>query len=102
MSYAAKYASAFYGPFRDAVGSGTVLAGAKKTYQMDPANGDEALSEVALDLAEGEDMVLVKPGMPYLDIVHRVKAAFGGAASIRAPCPSARTGWRCSAASTTA
>ena len=76
-AYAAKYASAFYGPFRDAVGSGTVLSGDKKTYQMDPANGDEALREVALDLAEGADMVLVKPGMPYLDIVHRVKAAFG-------------------------
>ncbi|MBT4710380.1 MAG: porphobilinogen synthase [Alphaproteobacteria bacterium] len=76
-AYTAKYASAFYGPFRDAVGSGTVLAGDKKTYQMDPANGDEALREVALDLAEGADMVLVKPGMPYLDIVHRVKAAFG-------------------------
>lgn len=76
-AYAAKYASAFYGPFRDAVGSGTVLAGDKKTYQMDPANGDEALREVGLDLAEGADMVLVKPGMPYLDIVHRVKAAFG-------------------------
>ena len=76
-AYAAKYASAFYGPFRDAVGSGTVLSGDKKTYQIDPANGDEALREVALDLAEGADMVLVKPGMPYLDIVHRVKAAFG-------------------------
>jgi porphobilinogen synthase len=76
-AYAAKYASAFYGPFRDAVGSGTVLAGDKKTYQRDPANGDEALREVALDLAEGADMVLVKPGMPYLDIIHRVKAAFG-------------------------
>jgi len=76
-AYAAKYASAFYGPFRDAVRSGTVLAGDKKTYQMDPANGDEALREVALDLAEGADMVLVKPGMPYLDIIHRVKAAFG-------------------------
>ena len=76
-AYAAKYASAFYGPFRDAVGSGTVLSGDKKTYQMDPANGDEALREVALDLAEGADMVLVKPGMPYLDIVHRVKTAFG-------------------------
>jgi porphobilinogen synthase len=76
-AYAAKYASAFYGPFRDAVGSGTALAGDKKTYQMDPANGDEALREVALDLAEGADMVLVKPGMPYLDIVHRVKAALG-------------------------
>lgn len=76
-AYAAKYASAFYGPFREAVGSGTVLSGDKKTYQMDPANGDEALREVALDLAEGADMVLVKPGMPYLDIVHRVKQAFG-------------------------
>ena len=76
-AYAAKYASAFYGPFRDAVGSGTVLSGDKKTYQIDPANGDEALREVALDLAEGADMVLIKPGMPYLDIVHRVKAAFG-------------------------
>ncbi len=76
-AYAAKYASAFYGPFRDAVGSGTVLSGDKKTYQIDPANGGEALREVALDLAEGADMVLVKPGMPYLDIVHRVKAAFG-------------------------
>jgi porphobilinogen synthase len=78
MSYAAKYASAFYGPFRDAVGSaGNLGAGDKKTYQMDPANGDEALREVALDLDEGADMVMVKPGMPYLDIVHRVKAAFG-------------------------
>ncbi len=78
MSYAAKYASAFYGPFRDAVGSSANLgSGDKKTYQMDPANGDEALREVALDLAEGADMVMVKPGMPYLDIVHRVKAAFG-------------------------
>ncbi len=76
-AYAAKYASAFYGPFREAVGSGSVLSGDKKTYQMDPANGDEALREVALDLAEGADMVLVKPGMPYLDIVHRVKQAFG-------------------------
>jgi len=77
MSYAAKYASAFYGPFRDAVGSATNLAGGdKKTYQMAPANTDEALHEVALDLAEGADMVMVKPGMPYLDIVHRVKAQF--------------------------
>jgi porphobilinogen synthase len=76
MSYAAKYASAFYGPFRDAVGSGSALKGDKKTYQMDPANGDEALREVALDLAEGADMVMVKPGMPYLDIVQRVKARF--------------------------
>ena len=77
MSYAAKYASAFYGPFRDAIGTKTALTGDKKTYQMDPANGDEALREVALDLAEGADMVMVKPGMPYLDIVQRVKAAFG-------------------------
>ncbi len=77
MSYAAKYASAFYGPFRDALGSGTALAGGdKKTYQMDPANSDEALREVALDLAEGADMVMVKPGMPYLDIVRRVKERF--------------------------
>jgi len=74
MSYAAKYASAFYGPFRDAVGSATSLGGGdKKTYQMDPANTDEALREVALDLEEGADMVMVKPGMPYLDIVQRVK-----------------------------
>ena len=77
MSYAAKYASAFYGPFRDAVGSGSALKGDKKTYQMDPANSDEALREVALDLAEGADMVMVKPGMPYLDIVRRVKERFG-------------------------
>ena len=78
MSYAAKYASAFYGPFRDAVGSSTSLGqGDKRTYQMDPANGDEALRETALDIAEGADMVMVKPGMPYLDIVHRVKQAFG-------------------------
>jgi porphobilinogen synthase len=78
MSYAAKYASAFYGPFRDAVGSASNLGtGDKKTYQMDPANGQEALREVALDIAEGADMVMVKPGMPYLDIVSRVKAEFG-------------------------
>jgi porphobilinogen synthase len=76
MSYAAKYASAFYGPFRDALGSDTALKGDKKTYQMDPANTDEALREVALDLAEGADMVMVKPGMPYLDIVQRVKSRF--------------------------
>ncbi|WP_269846263.1 porphobilinogen synthase [Falsiroseomonas bella] len=76
MSYAAKYASAFYGPFRDAVGSGGALKGDKKTYQMDPANSDEALREVALDLAEGADMVMVKPGMPYLDICRRVKDEF--------------------------
>jgi porphobilinogen synthase len=77
MSYAAKYASAFYGPFRDAVGSGGALKGDKKTYQMDPANSDEALREVAMDLEEGADMVMVKPGMPYLDIVRRVKDRFG-------------------------
>src|SRR5262249_799226 len=77
MAYAAKYASAFYGPFRDAVGSTAVLSGDKRTYQMDPANSDEALREVALDIAEGADMVMVKPGMPYLDIVRRVKDAFG-------------------------
>ncbi|HWA89625.1 MAG TPA: porphobilinogen synthase [Rhizomicrobium sp.] len=77
MAYAAKYASAFYGPFRDAVGSAKALTGDKRTYQMDPSNGDEALREVALDLAEGADMVMVKPGMPYLDILRRVKDAFG-------------------------
>ena len=77
MSYAAKYASGFYGPFREAVGSSTALKGDKKTYQMDPANGDEALREVELDIAEGADMVMVKPGLPYLDIVRRVKDRFG-------------------------
>ena len=76
MSYAAKYASAFYGPFRDAVGSKGLLKGDKKTYQMDPANAEEALREVELDLAEGADSVMVKPGLPYLDIVRRVKEAF--------------------------
>ena len=76
-SYAAKYASAFYGPFRDAIGSSGALRGDKKTYQMDPANSDEALREVALDLQEGADMVMVKPGLPYLDIIHRVKRRFG-------------------------
>lgn len=76
LSYAAKYASAFYGPFRDAVGSGGVLQGDKKTYQMNPANSDEALREVALDIAEGADMVMVKPGLPYLDIIRRVKDRF--------------------------
>jgi porphobilinogen synthase len=76
MAYAAKYASAFYGPFRDAVGSGGLLKGDKKSYQMDPANGEEALREVALDLAEGADSVMVKPGLPYLDIVWRVKQRF--------------------------
>ena len=78
LAYAAKYASGFYGPFRDAVGSGENLgAGHKKTYQMDPANGDEALREVALDIAEGADMVMVKPGLPYLDILWRTKQRFG-------------------------
>ncbi len=76
MAYAAKYASAFYGPFRDAVGSRGLLKGDKKTYQMDPSNAEEALREVALDLAEGADSVMVKPGLPYLDIVTRVKSAF--------------------------
>jgi porphobilinogen synthase len=78
LAYAAKYASAFYGPFRDAVGSAANLgSGDKRTYQMSPSNGDESLREVALDIAEGADMVMVKPGMPYLDIVRRVKDAFG-------------------------
>ena len=77
LAYAAKYASAFYGPFRDALGSGKALRGDKKTYQMDPANSDEALREVALDLAEGADMVMVKPGLPYLDIIWRVRERFG-------------------------
>ena len=78
LAYSAKYASAFYGPFRDAVGSAGALGGANKyTYQMDPANTDEALSEVAMDLEEGADMVMVKPGMPYLDVVRRVKEEFG-------------------------
>jgi porphobilinogen synthase len=77
MAYAAKYASAFYGPYRDAVGSGVALKGDKKTYQMDPANSEEALREVALDLAEGADMVMVKPGLPYLDICRKVVDAFG-------------------------
>ncbi|MBS1001023.1 porphobilinogen synthase [Acetobacter persici] len=76
MSYAAKYASAFYGPFRDALGSGNLLKGDKKTYQMDPANSDEALREVEMDIAEGADMVMVKPGMPYLDIIRRVRDTF--------------------------
>ena len=76
MAYAAKYASAFYGPFREAVGSGGVLKGDKRTYQMDPANSDEALREVELDLEQGADMVMVKPGMPYLDIVRRVRDTF--------------------------
>src|SRR3954462_14633828 len=76
MSYAAKYASAFYGPFRDAVGTNKTLIGDKRTYQMDPGNTDEAMREVALDLDEGADMIMVKPGLPYLDIVHRVKDMF--------------------------
>jgi porphobilinogen synthase len=76
MSYAAKYASAFYGPFRDAIGTGSALKGDKKTYQMNPANAEEALREVAMDLAEGADMVMVKPGMPYLDIIRIVKDRF--------------------------
>jgi len=77
MSYAAKYASAFYGPFREAVGSKAALGkGDKRTYQMDPGNGDEAVRECALDVAEGADMLMVKPGMPYLDVLHRVKQAF--------------------------
>ena len=75
MAYAAKYASGFYGPYRDAIGVNT-LKGDKKTYQMDPANGEEALREVALDIAEGADMVMVKPGMPYLDIIQRVSSEF--------------------------
>ena len=78
LAYSAKYASAFYGPFRDAVGSkGSLGGGDKRTYQMDPANGDEALREVLLDIEEGADMVMVKPGMPYLDLVHRVKSETG-------------------------
>ena len=77
MAYAAKYASAFYGPFRDAVGSATTLTGDKRTYQMDPGNTDEALREVALDIEEGADMIMVKPGLPYLDIIARVKETFG-------------------------
>jgi porphobilinogen synthase len=76
MAYAAKYASAFYGPYREAIGSATALVGDKKTYQMDPGNTEEALREVALDIAEGADMVMVKPGLPYLDIVRRVVEAF--------------------------
>jgi len=76
ISYAAKYASSFYGPFRDAVCSGSLLTGDKKTYQMDPANSNEALREVSLDIQEGADMIMIKPGLPYLDIIHRVKAEF--------------------------
>jgi len=77
MSYAAKYASGFYGPYRDAIGTSAALKGDKRTYQMDPANTDEALREVELDILEGADMIMVKPGMPYLDIIHRIKDAFG-------------------------
>jgi porphobilinogen synthase len=78
LAYSAKYASSFYGPFRDAVGSAGALGGGNKySYQMDPANGDEALREVEMDIAEGADIVMVKPGMPYLDIIHRVKSRFG-------------------------
>ncbi len=77
MSYAAKYASAFYGPFRDAIGTSAALVGDKQTYQMDPSNGLEALREVELDLTEGADMVMIKPGLPYLDVLHRVKSHFG-------------------------
>jgi porphobilinogen synthase len=76
MAYSAKYASGFYGPFRDAVGSSAVLRGDKRSYQMDPANGDEALREAELDIAEGADMIMVKPGMPYLDILTRLKEKF--------------------------
>lgn len=100
MAYAAKYASAFYGPFRDAVQSAGCLSGDKKTYQMNPANTDEALHEVLLDLNEGADMVMVKPGLPYLDIIHRVKETFeaptfayhvsGEYAMLRAAC---ENGW---------
>ena len=77
MAYTAKYASAFYGPFRDAIGTKATLLGDKRTYQMDPGNGDEALREAELDIAEGADMLMVKPGLPYLDILFRVKEAFG-------------------------
>lgn len=77
MSYAAKYASGFYGPYRDAIGSATALTGDKRTYQMDPANSDEAIREVAMDIDEGADMIMVKPGLPYLDIILRLKTEFG-------------------------
>ena len=77
LAYSAKYASAFYGPFRDAVGSSGCLKGDKRTYQMDPANGIEALREAALDIEEGADMLMVKPGLPYLDIIYRLKETFG-------------------------
>ncbi|NNE57892.1 MAG: porphobilinogen synthase [Hellea sp.] len=100
MSYAAKYASGFYGPYRDAIGTSAVLKGDKRTYQMDPANSNEALREIALDIEEGADMVMIKPGMPYLDIIYRIKSEFmmptfafqvsGEAAMIRA---AAENGW---------
>jgi porphobilinogen synthase len=77
MAYSAKYASAFYGPFRDAVGSSATLVGDKRSYQMDPGHGAEALREAELDIAEGADMIMVKPGLAYLDILHRLKTAFG-------------------------
>jgi porphobilinogen synthase len=77
MAYSAKYASAFYGPFREAIGSNATLLGDKRTYQMDPANSDEALREAELDIAEGADMIMVKPALPYLDILSRIKDAFG-------------------------
>jgi Delta-aminolevulinic acid dehydratase len=77
MSYAAKYSSSFYGPFREAVGSAGRLTGDKKTYQMDPRNSQEALHEVALDISEGADMLMVKPGLPYLDVLYQVKSTFG-------------------------
>ncbi|GGK37914.1 porphobilinogen synthase [Salinarimonas ramus] len=100
MAYAAKYASAFYGPFRDAVGTSKTLVGDKRTYQMDPANAREALREVALDLEEGADMVMVKPGMPYLDICAKVKDAFGVptfayqvSGEYAMICAAARNGW---------
>jgi porphobilinogen synthase len=101
LAYSAKYASSFYGPFRDAVGSaGNLGKGNKYSYQMDPANSDEALREVALDLAEGADMVMVKPGMPYLDIVRRVKessrcrpTSIRSAASTRCSRPPQQNGW---------
>jgi len=93
LSYAAKYASAFYGPFRDAVGSKTALGqGDKRTYQMDPANGDEALREVALDVAEGADMVMIKPGMPYLDLVWRTRYRASTRCCARAPSAAGSTG----------
>ena len=100
MAYAAKYASAFYGPFRDAVGSSSTLIGDKRTYQLNPSNSDEAMREVALDIAEGADMVMVKPGMPYLDIVRRVKTEFGAPTFVYQVsgeyamiCAAAQNGW---------